>query len=308
MTLLAYERKNLRSETLDIIAGICQIVAENEGYSLTVRQIHYQFVSKGWLPNNGKTYGQIQGAAKTGRRAGLISWTAIEDRGRQLMGLQTWETPQAALRETLRDYRTDMWANQPWRPEVWVEKQALEGVIGQIANKLRVDFYAQKGYDSESQSWRAGQRFARYIQKGQRPTVFHLGDHDPSGRDMTRDNQERLSLFAGTPIIVQRLALNLPQIREFNPPPNFTKDEARSDSYRAYMVENGADPDSSWELDALRPPVIQDIIERAILKVRDPELWDQALRQEVEDRRMLQEMMEIMGGGSSAGPSGGEED
>lgn len=306
MTLLCYERKSLHQDTLDIIAGVNHIIEEKKGFTLTVRQVHYQFVSKGWLPNTGKTYDQIQGAIKAGRRAGLISWTAIEDRGRSLMGLHHHDSPQAAIRSTIASYRTDMWANQPWRPEVWVEKQALEGVIGQIANKLQVDFYAQKGYDSESQSWRAGQRFARYIQKGQRPIVFHLGDHDPSGIDMTRDNAKRLSLFAGTPIMVQRLALNLPQIEQYSPPPNFTKSEARTDKYKAYMIENGADPDSSWELDALDPSVIQDVIEKAILKIRDPALWDEALKQEIEDKRLLQEMAELMGGGMPSAE--GEED
>ncbi len=173
------------------------------------------------------------------------------------------------------------------RAEVWVEKAALVGVIGQICETMRVDYYAQRGYNSTSQHWRAGQRFARYTQKGQRVIVFHLGDHDPSGVDMTRSNAEKLELFAGTPIIVQRLALNRDQIEQYKPPPQYAKDsDAR---YKSYEEAHGK---FSWELDALEPGVIQDLIASAILKVRDGDLFNECLLREEQERRYLKELSE----------------
>jgi hypothetical protein len=151
-------------------------------------------------------------------------WRAIEDCGRNLMGLNHFKNPKEAIKEVRENYRRDLWHDQHYVPEVWIEKQALEGVIGSICNELRVNFFSTKGYNSQSEQWRAGRRFASYYGKGQRPIVIHLGDHDPAGIDMTRDNRDRLSMFAGVDVQVIRLALNMEQIEQYNPPPNFAKE------------------------------------------------------------------------------------
>lgn len=288
-----YVSKKFSKAHLDVIEGVNKIIGEYEskGFSLTLRQIYYQFVSRGWMPNKDAEYNRLGNIVSEGRLAGLISWTAIEDRNRNLMGLQTQKSPSAAVRRARETYRIDKWADQLWRPEVWVEKAALEGVIGGICNELQVDFFACRGYNSQSEQWRAGRRFAGYIQKGQRPIIFHLGDHDPSGIDMTRDNRDRLSMFAGIPVMVQRLALNMPQIEELNPPPNPAK---MTDSrFADYQEKFG---DESWELDALDPTVIRGLISDAILRIRDEAKWDDMLLRETADLRMLDEMIEITGG------------
>ena len=93
-----------------------------------------------------------------------------------------------------------------------------------VAERLRVPYFACRGYVSQSESFAAGVRFADHFRRRQTPIVFHLGDHDPSGIDMTRDNADRLHLFAGQRVEVRRLALNMEQIEEFNPPPNPAKE------------------------------------------------------------------------------------
>ena len=288
----AYENHNFRESTLKLISMANEIINDYEaqGYSLTLRQLYYQFVARDLMPNRQRSYDQLGKVINQGRMAGLISWTAIEDRGRNLKGLQTYIHPNQALKAVHDSYRRDLWADQPWRPEVWVEKQALEGVIAGICNRLRVDFFACKGYNSQSEQWRAGQRFSRYIQKGQRPIVFHLGDHDPSGLDMTRDNRERLGLFAGTPVMVQRLALNMNQVEELGPPPNPAKQtDSRFEDYRR---EFG---DSSWELDALDPKYIEKLISDNVSRIRDEQIWDQSLLREVEERDQIEAAMEMLG-------------
>lgn len=294
---MRYVEKTFRADRLLTIERINKVTDEysTRGFILTVRQVFYQFVSRGWIANTGKSYDYIQSAINDGRLAGLISWTAIEDRGRDLKGHKTYTSPQQLLQEAREDYKRDLWANQPMRPEVWVEKQALEGIVGRICSRLRVDFYATKGYDSQSQSWRAGRRFVSRLRRGQRPLVLHLADHDPSGIDMTRDNFERLQLFTGISVPVERLALNMDQVTKYNPPPNPAK---MSDARAAnYVLQWG---DESWELDALDPQVISDLIENAVDKVRDPKLWEAALEEEVEDLRELDDMI------ASADPQGDE--
>lgn len=291
MTHRCYVAKKFAPATLEMIERANVIIDEysEAGFSLTVRQLHYQFVTRMFYENTMRNYNQLSSVLSDARLAGLVSWEAIEDRGRSLMGLNHSKHPGQAIQRAKDGYRLDLWRDQPVRPEVWVEKQALEGVLAGICNELRVNFFATKGYNSQSEQWRAGMRFARYIQKGQRPIIFHLGDHDPSGIDMTRDNMERLSMFAGTPIQVVRLALNYSQVEHYKPPPNPAK---MTDSRAADYVEKYGD--ESWELDALDPKVIQALISDAVGRIRNEEIWSRSLAQEAADIDTLDVMAEEM--------------
>lgn len=288
-TYRRYADVKMRPDTLALVGQVAQITDEYEaaGVPMTVRQLFYQFVSRGVLPNSQKSYDRVQAATSDGRMAGLVSWTAIEDRERNLMGTNTLDGPADALRQARRGYAEDLWKTQLMRPEVWVEKLALIGVVGQICQRLRVDYFACKGYTSQSELWRAGGRMRGRLSGGQRPIVFHLGDHDPSGLDMTRDNRERLELFCGAPVQVVRLALNMDQIRQYAPPPNPAKmTDSRAE---AYVAEHGS---SSWELDALEPRVLAALIEDAVVKVRDGALWSAACASEAENMDVLDGMIE----------------
>lgn len=281
-----YREKRFNADTLEMISHANKIIIEYEAqnFTITLRQLYYQFVSRGLLPNTVQSYSRLGAAVNDGRLAGLISWTAIEDRGRNLKWLTFYSSPRSAVKAVIDNYRIDRWADQPFRPEVWVEKEALEGIIGSICNELHVDFFACRGYNSQSEQWRAGRRFANYIEKGQKPIVFHLGDHDPSGIDMTRDNAERLSMFAGVPIQVVRLALNMNQIEHYAPPPNPAK--VTDSRFADYEAKFG---NESWELDALEPTVIRDLISDAVTQIRDDAKWDFATMREAEDRETLSE-------------------
>lgn len=219
--------------------------------------------------------------------AGLISWTAIEDRTRNLRGHQTHGSVEEALRDLRGSFKNDLWANQPVRLECWVEKQGMEGIVGAACDRLRVDFFAVRGYNSQSEQWRAGRRFASYVAKGQRPVVLYLGDHDPSGCHMTVDNRERLETFAGVPIQVVRLGLNMDQIERLRPPLNPVKPR---DARTPWYVETYG-TEECWEMDALPPDAIGGLIEGAVAGFRDERLWSEALTKEASEREELDEML-----------------
>lgn len=296
-TFRKYQDFNFRDETLKRIARVNAIIEEYHG-ALSVRQIHYQFVARDWYANTQRNYDNLVALISKGRLAGLISWTAIEDRNRYVQGVRFWDDPMTALREAKDRFKRDLWAGQDWRPEVWSEKASTEGTISEVCLDLRVNFLSLRGYNSQSEAWAAGQRFASYYREGQRPIVFHVGDHDPSGLDMTRDNRDRLAMFCGVPVMVQRLALNRDQIDRYNPPPNPAKDtDSRFD---AYEEEHGSE---SWEVDALEPKVLQDLIRNAILQIRDETKWNERLAEEVDDIRFMDDLIE-----SADLPDGLEED
>jgi hypothetical protein len=289
---LRYIDKKLGEEALKVIDGANAIIEEyqQQGLDLTLRQLYYQFVARGWIANKQSEYNRLGTIISDGRLCGLVRWDALVDRTRNLMGLETYDSPRKVLQAAADGYKRDLWREQTWRPEVWIEKEALTGVVSQICNELRVDFFACRGYNSQSEQWRAGRRFSRYIRNGQRPIIFHLGDHDPSGIDMTRDNADRLEMFVGTPVSVQRLALNMDQIEELKPPPNPTK---LSDSRAAAYVERFGD--ESWELDALDPSYIRNLISNAVGMVRDNSVWEDSLSEELGEIEQLKAMAKEFG-------------
>lgn len=282
---VAYEAKNLHKSTLAVIGWANGIIGEYEaeGFTLTLRQLFYQFVSRDLLANTERAYKRLGSIINDGRMAGLIDWSAIEDRLRMLRTQATWSDPQSIVRACAEQFRLDAWASQRYRPEVWIEKDALAGVIEPICLELRVPYFACRGYASASAVWRAGRRHREYIRdSGQVPIIFHLGDHDPSGLDMTRDNADRLEMFAEQGVQVRRLALNMAQIEQYEPPPNPTK---MTDTRAAeYITRYGQE---SWELDALEPRVIAELIRSHVLELIDEGPWDKVMAQEKKHRRSL---------------------
>lgn len=273
---------------MKIIKKANEIIEEyaEEEMSLTLRQLYYQFVSRDLVPNKQSEYKRLGNIISDARLAGLMDWKAIEDRTRGLKGNYHNTDPGEAVQEALDCFMLDKWANQPYCPEVWIEKEALTGVISQICESLDIPFFACKGYNSQSEMWRAAQRMARYENYGQTPIIIHLGDHDPSGIDMTRDIIERHDLFMGG-IEVNRIALNFDQIRKYRPPPN----PAKMTDTRAsgYVSKYGK---SSWELDALEPRVIRELIKKTVDKFIDKKLLKEVESQEKKYRKVLKNVVD----------------
>ncbi len=291
MPLIKYVERKFSAASLDVIARANQILVEYErqGYDLTLRQLYYQFVSRAWIPNRDSEYKKLGSVVNDARLAGLIDWNHITDRTRFIRSVASWDSPAEIIRSAAGGYQRDLWETQDVRFEVWIEKDALVGVIERPCEDLRVPFLSCRGYTSQSEMWRAARRHRYYLDQGKRVVILHLGDHDPSGIDMTRDIEERLSMFIyghrGTldGFEVRRIALTWEQIEKYGPPPNPAK---LSDSRGASYVERyGYD---SWELDALEPTVIGDLIREHVEAGRDPERWDEAVEQEEEERRSLE--------------------
>lgn len=289
MPKIAYERKSFRAPTLALIQTANSIIAEytRQGYDLTLRQLYYQLVARDIIENSQRSYKRVGSILNDARMAGLVDWTAIVDRTRNLAGVSHWSTPADIIDSAAASFRIDKWSDQPYRVEVWVEKEALAGVVGRVARRLDVDYMSCRGYMSQSEMWEAGQRLRRRLRSSQNVRILHLGDHDPSGIDMTRDIIDRLSLFTGTSVQVDRLALNYDQIEQYNPPPNFAKE---SDSrYAEYQELYG---DDSWELDALEPSVLAELITEAVKGYRDEDLYARRVAEEEEGRAHLKKTAE----------------
>lgn len=283
MPKIAYITKRFGAASVDIIQHANVIIQEYaaQGFDLTVRQLFYQFVSRDLIPNTAKSYNRIKNIVSDARLAGLIDWDTIVDRTRSLRGNSHWDDAGSIISSAAVSFRLDKWADQDVYPEVWIEKDALIGVIAGVCERNDVNYFSCRGYTSSSAMWRAGQRLLARQNEGKRIVIFHLGDHDPSGMDMSRDILERLTLFESD-LSLDRIALNMDQVNLYRPPPNPAKE---SDSRaKKYIDQYG---DSSWELDALEPKMMADLIESNIHAVRDDEVWEETTDREFEIKRKL---------------------
>lgn len=277
-----YKEINFRPESVRLINIINGVIEEYtaQGYDLTLRQVYYQLVARDYIPNNERSYKNTGNLINDARMAGLIDWTAIQDRTRNIRRNSHWSSPSDIMGSVLYSYAIDKRFDQPNYIEVWVEKDALIGIVQQIASSLDVPCFSCRGYVSASEMWAAARRFIQQDHRDRR-VILHLGDHDPSGKDMTRDIAERLEVF-GADVDVHRIALNWDQIDEYSPPPNPAKlTDSRAGGYiREFGYE-------SWELDALEPRVLTNLIRENVDALTDHSLLRDASNREEADKAEL---------------------
>lgn len=283
-----YIVKNFKPAVLRLIGIVDQLVDDYQaqGYRLTTRQLYYQLVARDIIPNTVQEYKRVASIINDAKLAGLIDWEAIEDRTREFVRETRWESGAAILRAAQRGYHQDMWDNQMQRVFVVVEKEALVGILEPTCREYDVPLLAARGYPS-------GTVLREFVESdvipaldaGQRVIVLHLGDHDPSGIDMSRDLMERIKLFAHVGeyseydgmFELERIALNMAQIEEVRPPENPAK--VTDSRFDGYMKRFGT---KSWELDALSPSYLTNLLSSQIDAHIDPDHW-QEKEAEIED-------------------------
>lgn len=280
-----YKDINFRADTLALINYMNVLISsyQAQGFTLSVRQLYYQLVARDKIENTERSYKRIASIINDARLAGLIDWDAIEDRNRDIELRTRWHDGAQIVKAAADSYHMDMWDNQPCRLFVIVEKAALAGVLGGVCQQFDVPLLAARGYPSVSiVREMALEHLSPAVEHGQQVTVLHLGDHDPSGIDMTRDLRERFDMFLGDTygaFTLQRIALTRDQIDEKNPPPNPAK--TTDSRFEGYLREHG---DESWELDALEPSYLVDLVTDHIESHIDDDAWT-SRHQVVEDVR-----------------------
>lgn len=292
----AFITKRFQVDSLTLISTINGILDnyEAQGYDLSLRQLYYQLVARNLIENTEKSYKNIGNLVSDGRLAGLIDWNMIRDRGRTTSHSSHCESVTDVVRSSICGFKVDMWARQENYVEVMVEKQALEGVLEPVCCDLDIPFSSNKGYSSSSAMYDASKRFVAAAEAGKNLHVLYLGDHDPSGIDMTRDVDDRFNLFISTTMgwrnssdderghEVHRLALNMDQVRKFKCP----KNPAKMTDLRAagYVRKFGR---SSWELDAVEPSTLAKLVKDAVKDLIDQDIWDEDLAKEAKGRKEL---------------------
>lgn len=267
---------------------------QNDGYVLTLRQLYYQLVSRDIIPNKQTEYTKLSILLKEGRMAGIVDWEAIEDRLRRPSKPSAFDSPAEKLDAAIFQYAKPRQRGQTTYVEVWVEKDALSGVLKRVTERYHIPILVNRGYSSASAMFDAYQRFEREYYMDKNIKILYLGDYDPSGIDMIRDVEDRtMEFFQGAAQDVDfeviSIALTKEQIIQYNPPPNPAK--MTDPRAKDFVREHGS---TSWEVDALRPDVLNKILEDAIQSYIDLDLYNKILEEEGNEREKLKELIQYL--------------
>lgn len=286
-------------ERLELINDIIEEY-QADGYVLTLRQLYYQLVTRDVIPNKQSEYSKLSTLLKEGRMAGIVDWDAIEDRLRKPQTPSSWETPKDILNAVIQQYALPRQAGQPTYLEVWVEKDALSGVLRRVTEKYHVPILVNRGYSSASAMFDSYNRFNAAHERGQEVKILYLGDYDPSGIDMIRDIRDRIIEFiigdygyqdidealSDFRFSIEPIALTREQIRQYNPPPN----PAKQSDPRAkdFIAKHGG---TSWEVDALRPEVLNQLLDGSIRENINEDIYSEIVFNEKADKKKLKSLI-----------------
>lgn len=306
MALIEYRTKRFGHES-QIVIDRCNTVIEkymDQGITMTLRQLYYQMIAQDFFPSswidaaynakNGlsadtkntiKNYSKLSKLISDARLAGLVDWDAIEDRGRRPQRAAEWESIQSGVDSLVAQFRLPRWEDQENYVELWVEKDALASVLWPIAHRHHITLMVNKGYSSQSAMWTSANRFITASEAGKFLTLLYLGDFDPSGEDMVRDIAARMAMFGVSELEVTKVALTKAQIRRYNPPPNPAK--ITDPRAKKYIEEHGK---HSWEVDALPPEVLNQLLETEMAGYVDGEKWEAVRKREEELKATLKKV------------------
>jgi len=285
------EKLHLSKQNKEQLKVINEIIEEyaQEGYKLTLRQLYYQLVSRDIIANKVQEYAKLSTLLVKGRMAGVVDWEAIEDRIR-VPFLPYWvHDVEDAISDTINQYRLNRQDGQEVYIELWVEKDALSGVLKRIISEFHINLMVNRGYSSCTAMHDAYKRFKIQEDDGKKIVILYLGDHDPSGLDMIRDIKERLEEFGVNPE-VRAIGLTMEQIKKYNPPPNPAK--ITDPRAKGYIAEYG---NTSWEVDALNPKVLHQLVRKNVEGLIDMDLYDEKIQQEQDDKIKLKKFGEMTG-------------
>jgi hypothetical protein len=248
----------------------------NAGKPMTVRQVFYQATVHGIVEKAETGYTKVQTDLTVMRRDGSLPYAWLADSTRWQRKPDSFDSVEQALQDTAALYRKNLWRDANSYVEIWLEKDALTGVIYPITSMFDVPLMVARGYASLSFLYDA----AEYINQLDVPTyIYHLGDFDPSGVNAAVKIEETLrELAPDAEIYFERLAVTREQIRSWNLPKRPTKQsDTRAKGFGKVSVE----------LDAIDPNNLRDLVQTAIEQHLPPEQYEVLKAAEESERKLI---------------------
>lgn len=273
------------AESLQLIEAAHRILSEIQPAS--VRAVCYKIFIERLIPNMSKASTDKVGKLLVyAREHGLIPWEWIVDETRETERVKAWSNPDTIIRAAVTQYRKDYWAMQPRRVEVWSEKGTVRGTLAPVLRKYGVTFRVMHGYGSATSIYGAAQDS---VESDKPLTVFYIGDHDPSGLQMSEiDLPDRLARYGGQAKII-RIALDARDVGSDSKLPWFPVEDKVGDSRYSWFVENYGS--RCWEVDALSPVALRERVGAVIEEQLDMDAWNHAIKIEALEKESMQSFL-----------------
>lgn len=275
------KKRRATKEEMEARATFLLAYAEAHG-PVTVRQLYYVAEVHGvpGITKNDSDYDKVQRQVLQLRRNGRMPYSAIADATRWMRKPPTYDSVADALAETAALYRRNIWSEHLEHVEIWVEKDALAGVIYPVTAEYGVPLMVSRGFSSETFAFEAAQSYAA---DGRPVHVYHLGDFDRSGVAAAEDLRKKLTAFAGqagVEVHFTRLAATLGQIRDWSLPTREPKRNSAADRRWPH--------DFACELDAIEPDRLRQLVRDAIRQHMPDDYLRAAQIAEASEREILQ--------------------
>jgi len=246
---------------------------------LTIRQIFYQLAVMGIVPKSQAGYRAAQYQLGRLRRLGTLPYGWIADNTRWQIRPTVYNGLSSAMEAWHVSYRRDLWESQSVHIEVWVEKDAIAGVVSPITRKYGVPLYVARGFSSITFVYDA----VRELQEVRKPVyIYHFGDFDPSGVSAGKALRDELALH-GMNAHFESVAVTLEQVERLQLPAlHVNRKDPRAKTWPHSFV---------CELEALPPNVLRDTVENCITRHIDPWEWKGAIRAEELERQTLRRVL-----------------
>ncbi len=282
-------RGEMNAKSRAFVMQVRELLDEMESYwPLTLRQIYYQLVSAQIIDNNIHEYQKLSRLLTKARLEGVVPWEAMEDRSRSFEG-NTGDQNENTFTEAwigsfMRGFKRDCLQTQEVALEVWIEKDALSGIVNKVALKYCVPVVVARGFSSMSFKHECRKRVDENMVYDKKTIILYFGDFDPSGWEMLpamlRTLQDEMELYDDVEGI--RCALTREQVDLYNLPhsPDALK---RTDSRAQKFVEQFGE--IAVELDAIKPEYLEKMVENAIEDNIDMDLFEE--QREIEEKEKL---------------------
>ena len=288
---IKFRDTKLGKQRMGLLGNINEVLEDyaDQGYVLTLRQLYYRLVAADVIPNRPNEYVKLSAVLTEGRLCGLVDWNSIEDRTRSPKRPYTVNDIDDAIKDTVNFYRLDRQRGQENYVEMWTEKDAISNILYKQTEEYGIPLLVNRGYSSTTAMYESYKRMERAIERGQNAHILYFGDHDPSGLDMAlNDIPNRLNELFGTNVECKHIGITMPQIKEFDPPPNPAK--VTDPRAKWYIGEYG---DSSWEVDALEPKDMHKIIHEELEPIIDLEMMEKVKFQELEEKEEISQLPDL---------------
>ncbi len=269
-----------KAQMENIRYALYEIAGNPDVPAMTVRQIFYQATTLGVVAKTEAEYkGTVVRLLTEMRRSGELPFGWIADNTRWMRKPTSHSSLDQALQRTAEAYRRSLWDDQDVYVEIWLEKEALAGVVFDITSEWDVPLMVTRGYPSLTYLYEAAEQIEG---KSKSAYIYYLGDHDPSGVDISRNVEERLREFApDADITFERLAVEPWQISAWGLPSRPTK----TTDTRAKHFDG-----ESVEVDAISPADLRAIVRTAIEQHVDNARLEWLQQVEASEREILQEI------------------